>query len=364
MYGSKKKWVTFLFIINIIILLVLVAGNFACITNPASFWPFSVAALMFPLLLLINLSFLIFWLFIKPVYSVLCLAGILLSIPQIKVSLPFNFSTSKEQLKDPDEFRVVTWNVNLMNYSAKDDQTAILENEKIFNTLYDLNADVICLQEFFTAVIPDKTYNFIDSFYNHLGYHYSYFSKDIPKFDGKFYSGTIIFSRYKIIDSSKILFPGSIAGSIIKTGIVFKNDTIDVVSTHMQNINFGRDEDKALAGTNHGFIERLKYGYNDQLSQVTAIRNTLNKCRPHVVFAGDLNDIPTSYTYNNIKRDLKDAWLEKGAGFGATYNFITHTVRIDYIFHSRSFKCMQTNRIISDASDHYGVVTDLNLIKQ
>ena len=367
MVSKNKILINTLFIINVVFLLAMISSNFAGITNPVTWWPFSITALIFPMLLILALITAIFWLFIKPVYSLVSVAAILFSLPNIMVSLPLNISSGLTELKSPDELRIVTWNVNLMNYSAKDDATAIIENEKIFNTLYDLNADVICLQEFFTAVIPDKTYNFIDSFYNHLGYHYSYFSKDDPKFDGKFYSGTIIFSKYKIVDSARIPFPEPIAGSIIKTGILYKNDTVDIVSTHMQNINFGRDENKGLQDSgiknkSPGLITKLKYGYSDQVKQVANVQNVIDKSKRATIFAGDLNDVPTSYTYQNIKRNFKDAWLEKGAGFGATFNFITHTIRIDYIFYNAFFKSLQTGRIISDASDHYGIVTDLLLI--
>jgi endonuclease/exonuclease/phosphatase family metal-dependent hydrolase len=359
-----------LFTINIFILLLLTSSNLAGRLNPSIWWPFSVSGLLFPVLLILAFISGLFWLFINPKYSIACLVALLFSIPNILISFPINFSSGIKEKKDSSVLRVVTWNVNLMNYSAKDDATAIKENEKIFKTLYHLNADVICLQEFFTAVVPDITYNFIDSFRTYMGYPYYYFSRDFPKFDGKFYSGTIIFSRYKIVDSSKLFFPSPIAGSIIKTGILFQKDTVDFVSTHMQNINFGRDEDKALKDSSpdvnkaQGFINKLKYGYADQVKQVKTIQAVLDASNRPQIFTGDLNDVPTSYTYANIKRDMKDAWLQKGTGFGATFNFITHTLRIDYIFSNHFFKTNETERIISDASDHYGLVTDLSLIKK
>lgn len=365
----KINLVRVLFFINIPFLILLVVSNLSGQLNPSVWWPVSLSGLIFPILLLMAIVSGIGWLFIKPRYSIFCLAAIILSIPNILVSLPLHFSSPVKE-KELATLRVVSWNVNLMNYSAKDNETAIRENEKIFSRLRHLNADVICLQEFFTAVIPDKTYNFIDSIRNNMGYSFFYFSRDYPKFDGKFFSGTIIFSRYKITDSSKTFFPAPIPGSIIKTSIEYNKDTIDIVSTHLQNINFGRDANMALKDSNTAepeslsLISKLKYGYADQVKQVSAIQKVLDSCTHPSIFAGDLNDVPTSYPYHNIRRKKKDAWLQKGTGIGSTFPFITHTLRIDYIFLNNSFEVKQTNRIISDASDHYGIVTDLLLLKK
>jgi len=364
MQHFKKKIIRFGFLINIPFLILLVLSNFSGKLNPSVWWPISLTGLMFPILFIVALVTGIGWLFIKPTFSIICLAAILLSIPNIIVSLPLNFS-STHKAKESATLRVVSWNVNLMNYSAKDNETAIRENGKIFSTLRNLDADVICLQEFFTSVVADKTYNLIDSFRTYMGYPYFYFSRDYPKFDRKFYSGTIIFSRHKIIDSSKTLFPAPIPGSIIKTGIIYKNDTIDIVSTHLQNINFGRDADMALKDSiiakqqTPSFISKIKYGYADQVKQVKAIQKVLDAASHPTIFAGDLNDVPTSYPYYNTKRNMKDAWLQKGIGLGATFRFITHTLRIDYIFLHNSFEVKQTSRIISSSSDHNGLVTDI-----
>ncbi len=368
MQPLKIKQPRILFLINIPFLILLVLSNLSGQLNPAIWWPISLSGLIFPVLLLIAIVSGIGWLFIKPKISLYCLAAIIMSIPNILVSLPLRFSSPFKE-KEPGTLRVVTWNVNLMNYSAKDNESAIIENEKIFSTIRHLNADIICLQEFFTAVIPDKTYNFIDSIRQNMGYPFFYFSRDYPKFDRKFFSGTIIFSRHRITDSSKIFFPEPIPGSIIKTSIQFNKDTIDLVSTHLQNINFGRDANMALKDSTVElytlpFISKIKYGYEDQFKQVSTIQRVLDSCTHPSIFTGDLNDVPTSYPYHNIRRNMKDAWLQKGSGLGSTFKFITHTLRIDYIFLNNFFEVKQTSRIISDASDHYGLVTDLLLLKK
>jgi len=365
---SKKKVIRYGFIINLPFLILLALSCLSGKLNPTIWWPIALSGLAFPMLLIIAVVSGIIWLFIKPKLSLFCLIAIIISIPNILVTFPIQF-TNDNEAENSTTLRILTWNVNLLNYSAPDTETAIRENGKIFSKLRQVNADVICLQEFFTAVIPDKTYNFIDSIRNSLDYPYFYFSRDYPKFDEKFFSGTLILSKYKIIDSNKFDFPNSIPGSIIKASIQFQNDTIDIVSSRFLHISFGSGDNTDLKngyktqGKLPQSISRLKHVYADKVSQVKKLQEVLDNCKHPSIFAGDLNDVPTSYVYNNVKRNMKDVWLQKGMGAGPTFKFITNTIRIDFIFSDRSFDVKKTNRIISSASDHYGVFSDLLLKK-
>jgi endonuclease/exonuclease/phosphatase family metal-dependent hydrolase len=83
---------------------------------------------------------------------------------------------------------------------------------------------------------------------------------------------------------------------------------------------------------------------------------------PHpILFCGDLNDIPNSYTYRTIKGNMQDAFLKKGFGIGRTYSGLSPTLRIDYIFADKNFRIKQFNRIVKNLSDHYMLVADVEL---
>jgi endonuclease/exonuclease/phosphatase family metal-dependent hydrolase len=364
----KKVLTQSLFFLTLLCGLLLILSNLAGRLDPARWWPVSILGLFFPVLLAMNIVACASWLFVKPRNAIIPLTSLIISIPLTIASFPLHlrsFSTTKGR----GQLRIVTWNVGLMNYSAPNEKTAIAENKKIIDALYGLDADVICLQEFFTAVIPDKKYNFIDSFARHLHFPYSFFSRDHPKFDGKFYSGTIIFSKYPIADSSKIIFPGAFGGSIIRAGLLVNNDTIDVLTTRLQNINFREDDyetlqeikrasGRAIPGSGN-IISKLRYGYAERARQVKSVQALMDRSSRPLIFTGDINDVPASYAYTNIKREMKDAWVKKGSGFGRTFRFIFPTLRIDHIFFDHSFKAVQVTRILGDASDHYGVVADL-----
>ena len=83
-----------------------------------------------------------------------------------------------------------------------------------------------------------------------------------------------------------------------------------------------------------------------------------------IVVAGDFNDIPSSWLYAQVSKYLNDTYRDKGIGICRTYNGngFPH-FRIDYVFHSKEFQTLSYKRIKTDISDHYPVITSLELAK-
>jgi endonuclease/exonuclease/phosphatase family metal-dependent hydrolase len=316
-----------------------------------------------------------FWIFVKPKRIYISLLAILTSIPNIISTFAFNYPGDFTNTKSPGAIRVLTWNVALMNYTEADTNVAIKNNAVILNKIAASNADILCLQEFFTSVIPGNHYNLMDSIARTLHYPYYYFSRDDEKFDKKFYNGTIIFSRFKIIDSKKITFPGAYSGSVIGAGFLFNNDTIDIVSTRLQSVKFKsndyRELNKIKTGSADGItgskniITKLRAGYQNRLVQIAIVNKIVRESKRPLVLTGDMNDVPVSYTYSKIKNNMTNAWIDKGFGLGKTFKYISPTLRIDHIFFNEYFKGKQVSRIMaSDETDHHAVVADLILQKK
>ncbi|MEP6711838.1 MAG: endonuclease/exonuclease/phosphatase family protein [Ferruginibacter sp.] len=373
--GFKKAFLWLIFFGNLCCIFLLLMGNAATLLNPARWWPVAFAGILFPLLLITTLLFALFWLFMQSKKALYSSAAILLSIPHIISTFAFNFPSAFHQAKEPRNVRIITWNVGLMNYTAGDSATASTNNKFIFKQLQEADADIICLQEFFTAVTPGKQYNFLDSISRTLNYPYHYFSRDNAKFNASFFSGSIIFSRYKIIDTLKIVFPKPFEGSIIKAGILINNDTIDIFTTRLQPFRFQSNEYKELhdikSGSDAGFtgskniISKLRLAYKLKAEQVLLAKNLIAESKRPKIFTGDLNDVPVSFAYSELKNEMADVWISKGKGLGRTFKFISPTLRIDDIFYNHYFKASQVTRIMADkASDHNGVVADLLLIKK
>jgi len=83
---------------------------------------------------------------------------------------------------------------------------------------------------------------------------------------------------------------------------------------------------------------------------------------------GDLNDVPGSYAYTVVRGDRKDAFLERGAGLGATFTSSSSivlqmipTLRIDNIFLPAQMTAEQFATGGKRLSDHSYLVADIRL---
>lgn len=370
----KKRLTGLFFIANIICIILALMGALAPYADPVKWWPVAIAGLVFPGFILLVLLFGLCWLFIRPRRSLYSLAVILLCFPAIYITFGINLFSSFKEPKEKNALRVLSWNVGLMNYTETDTVIAKKNNAVIFNKIKNADADVVCLQEFFSEIVPGHHYNVMDSLSKTLGYPYYYFSRDVAKVDGNFFSGSIIFSRYKITDSSKTNFPleGLYGGSIIRTGILLDTDTVNIFTSRLQLMKFQGNEYKevhnikTISGNTYAdtksIIGKLRYGYGFLSQQADFIRQVLDSSRHATIFAGDLNNIPLSYTYGKIKGNLNDAWADKGKGFGRTFQYISPTLRVDHFFYDDHFKLLQVKRLMEEGeTDHHGIIADISI---
>jgi endonuclease/exonuclease/phosphatase (EEP) superfamily protein YafD len=83
-----------------------------------------------------------------------------------------------------------------------------------------------------------------------------------------------------------------------------------------------------------------------------------------IIIAGDFNDTPASYIYQQATKMLCDPYVEQGRGFGTTYHGPYPAFRIDYILHSEDIKALSYKRIKTNISDHYPIVVQFDLAPQ
>lgn len=342
-----------LFFLYISVILLLVSGA-ASFLPPAKWWPVALLGNFFPVFYLAVFILTIILAIKKRGHVLLGASALLITLPGVLRIVPVRISGG---VKEKSDLTVMTWNTGLMNYSAPDKETAIARNKVIFDQIRNSKADIVCLQEFFTAVIPDTTYNFIDKI-KAMGYPYHFFSRDNPKFDKKFYSGSILFSKFPLVDSSRHPFGIEPSASLIRAGILFRNDTIDVITGHFQNISY-EQEDNGL-NIKVGKLSKLKQGFSDQQVQAKVIRNIYRSSGRPRIFCGDLNAISTSYLYRKVKQDMNDAWLHGGFGFGSTFHSRIPGLRIDYIFSTAELDCTGARTITTSSSDHDAVLATFN----
>ena len=284
----------------------------------------------------------------------------------------FNTTQKFNYQKDKETLRVAHWNVARFIEWYRNNNKGSQTRLKMMDQIKEQNADVLCLQEFFTSTDP-TFYDNLNHLTKELGYNYYYYAwmndGDLQWF------GNAIFSRFPIVDSGKVYFPHSkFPETLLQADIAFGKDTIRVYTTHLQSLNFKKkdfesieeikDEQKGIIENSKGIFGKVRRAMMVRKEQVDIIDEILSNDPYPSIFTGDFNDVPNSYAYTTIKGDrYQDIFLEKGFGVGRTFNAISPTLRIDYLFASKEFEIKQFNRIVKDFSDHYMLIADVQLKK-
>jgi endonuclease/exonuclease/phosphatase family metal-dependent hydrolase len=282
--------------------------------------------------------------------------------------------------KDTSTIRIMQLNTMSLGEYERDRVKGTELREKIFNYIKENDADILCFQEFFDAYHREFNQN-INFIVRNLGYPNYYFSRDFDKIGvtkdsgHKYigYWGTIIFTKLPIVDTGKIKLISDLPKSENMAFIdVLKNGKrIKVLSAHLQSIRLKKSDyaqiDKFRKGeetditTSKGIVNKIVSAYSYRVEQVQTIKQVLDTSKMPTILTGDFNDIPNSYTYSVLSKNMKDAFLQTGFGIGQTFSSILPILRIDYILASKDFKVLQSKRQKINLSDHYPVVADVSL---
>lgn len=367
-YRSVAK--RFFIILNIIASVLFLLACLSPHLNPVTWWLVSLLGLGFAIILIVLVLFIPFWLFIgRTRYTLISIIPLLIGWKSISVFFAFHSSDDFSYKKKDNAIRVVHWNVARFKEWKRNNNKGSQTRLKMLDQIKKQNADVLCLQEFFHAT-DTVYYDNLNYVMKRLGYPYFHYSWDN---DGtEQYNGQIIFSRHPIIDSATVRFPKpGMEESLIQADIVVGKDTVRFFTTHLQSVQFKKEDlqnieeiksrGDSLLENSKNIFAKLKRAAVYRSRQAVIVKETASKSPYPYVVTGDFNDIPNSYTYYTIRGNLQDAFLKKGFGIGRTYTGLSPTLRIDYILTSNHFTVLQFNRMINDYSDHYMLVTDLQL---
>jgi len=361
----------FFIFLNLLVVFFFLLACIAPYLDPQKWWFISFLGLGFPFLLVLVFTFCCWWLFVKRRYALISAIALLLGFKAISVFLAFHRPQKFHETKSPNTFRVATWNVARFIEMKRNNNKGSQTRLRMMEQIQAQNADILCLQEFFHSQASDYYPNLL-YISRHFNYPYYFFSHDN---DGdKHFTGSVIFSRYPIIDSGLIRYPRpSLPEALMHADIKINDDTIRVYTTHLQSLQFNPDDYKRINEIKEGeegivsnskqIFSKLRTGISFRKTQADIIHQVLGDSPFPVIFCADMNDVPNSYTYYTVKGDMQDAFLKKGFGIGRTFTSLSPTLRIDYIMADPKFRFDQFERIIKRYSDHYMLVTDMELKK-
>ena len=360
-----------LFLVNIIVVVAFLVACLNVYINPQSLPLFSLISLTFPFLLLFLLFFGVWWLFIRKKWALLSATALVLGGGAITNFFAIHFNAKFQEPKQTADIRIASWNVARFVEMIKNNNMGSQTRYKMLKQISMTDADILCFQEFSSSINPDW-YNNIVAISKGLGYPYYYFPHAL---DGsKLYNGNVIFSRFPIVDTGKVRFPRpTLPEAIVFADIQIGKKIVRVHTSHLQSNQFRKEDISKIQEIKGGkgnllsnirhIISKLSVAITHRSIQAEMMKDILDNSPYPIIFCGDLNDVPNSYTYKTVRGDLQDAFLKRGFGIGRTFSSLAPTLRIDYILADNHFSIEQFKRIRTHYSDHYMIVSDLKLEK-
>lgn len=190
------------------------------VTHPVQ----SCLGLTFPVFLMINAGFLIFWLVIQRYRSALLpLIGMLLCYSQIRTYLPINFHT--DHLPETS-IKLLSYNIMGFDGAAKQDG-----KNPILTYLKESGADILCLQEYST-VQSSKHLSQKDVERELKAYPYHRIN---TVGSGKGHTNKIAcYSKFPILSSRILDYPSEYNGSVLYE-IKIGEDTVTLINNHLES---------------------------------------------------------------------------------------------------------------------------------
>ncbi|MES2620884.1 MAG: endonuclease/exonuclease/phosphatase family protein [Bacteroidota bacterium] len=362
--------------LNILAIFVLLLSCLATYIQPKYFWQLSFIGFAFPVVLVINVFFLLLWIMKRDVFGIISLIAIVLTWHFTQSTFVLNFKEEKGK-----GIKLMTWNVknfDLYNWSRNEET-----REKMMELIKKESPDVLCMQEFYSN---NQVFQNIEFIRDSLGYKYFYSPPSIELnkipttklqktlwINGELKQqwGVGTFSKFPITDTGRINFNNSYANACIYTDIDLDGNTVRLYNVHFESIHLGYEDYATLdsLGENQQLklssakkiVRKMRRAYAKRAQQSVAVAKHISEFQGVQVLCGDFNDVPVSYTYSTAKASLNDAFVEKGKGFGATFANKFSIFRIDYAFFDSKIRINSYKTIRKELSDHYPVVVTFSL---
>lgn len=352
--------------LNYIVAVSLLIAVSAKYISPHLFWLMAFFGLAFPYLVLLNLLFVVYWLSQFRREAILSLVIILLCSLTMRKYAQVTFSNKGSN----NDLKVTSY--NSMLFDLYNWRKNVRSRQQILDQMKEINPDILCLQEFYNSNKMPEYFN-IDTVIGTLNTKYYHVEYTTIAHEHNHF-GIATFSKYPIINKGKIIFNTRSNNICIYTDVLVENDTIRIYNMHLQSISFSKkdhkfvaalqDEDDALdeLENSKSILRRLKRAFVKRAEQAEKVEASIKSCPYKIILCGDFNDTPASYAYETISGNLKDAFIEKGNGFGRTYVGKFPSFRIDYILHSKAIKCTKFIRSEETFTDHYPITAYFNLL--
>ncbi len=326
------------FIISIVLL------NVICYVSlripPHVFWPAAFLSYGFPVLICLNLVLLILALIQKRLTAFIWFFFFILGAPYLLRTVRFN--TSKKTIGTT---RILSFNAKLFRKPYVYDQFST----ELINWVATDSSAIKCIQEYST----NASWAGLDvtGKLKAAGYEGYTFVAEID--DRQHNPGLAIFSTYEFINSGLVWQDPQSLNAAIYADLKYGEKTIRVYNVHLSSMKL-KNRPEGLLKKMLYLFGQLKSGSVKRSQQINLLYDHMKTSPYPYLVCGDFNETPYSYVYSRMRRELTNAFEDRGYGFGFTLNQKPYLLRIDHQFFSKDFKLQKytVDRSIS-ISDHF-----------
>ena len=304
--------------------------------SPIHFPEIASISLALPVLLLINVVFVLYWLLkLKK--------QILLSLIILAVGFDIitnMFVVGNRPKSGIESIELISFNVHHFNIFKWIDRKNIPQNVEDF--VLAQSPDIVVFQDFY----ENADFNLSENY----PYEFIEYQKDQK------YNGLAIYSKYPITGSGSLDFPNT-SNNIIYTNIIKDADTIRLYNVHFESLKLKPDVNRIKSLDQKKLIGRIGAAFKKQIKQFHLLQKSLANNPYPAVIAGDLNNTSYSYLYNQLSKEgFQDAFVKRGNGYGKTFDFDFIPLRIDVVLtDEKLIQVVDFKNYKVKLSDHYPI---------
>lgn len=336
---KRRSWFdTIILVLNFLAAVLSFVSYIAPITGNQNGSFLSFLGLGIPLMVVVHLIFLGYWLLRRRWYAAISLLVVL--IGYMSLDSFYRFGSSEEAM--PNDLKVMSYNVRCFNRYEELPSKTVLEDILAFVEKED--PDIICIQEPYY----DSGQYFTDYRYRYLEY-FHMIGKGL----------LAVFSKYPIVETGMLNLPQTESNAIY-ADIRYKNDTLRVYNVHLESLGITPGRVELSKEPTDKLFHQVSAAFRKQMEQAVVIKHHMGDSPHRSILCGDFNNGQYSNVYRTIKGEFQDTFLEAGTGYGRTFNFHGIPLRIDFILSDPYFTVKSHMNYDVRYSDHFPVMASFH----
>ena len=248
--------------------------------SPIKIAPFAILSLLVPILITINIFFIVYWLINFKKQFIL--SSLILAIGWFFTPPFYKLTENTSSLND--DLKVMTYNVRMFNHWKWIDDETI--PKKINDFIEKKSPDILLFQEYYSLEKQQFSYPY----------------KYIKTKNQKAKIGLAIYSKFPIINKGSLDLENT-SNNIIFVDIIKRKDTIRIYNLHLQSLQLRPDKENFGEADSEKLITRLKDGFKQQALQTEVFLEHEKQWKGKKIVAGDFNNTAYSWVYNQISKN-------------------------------------------------------------